>query len=304
MGHKRPDSSGARQGGFLAAFSVLAAVAMLAVGVALLLGGFSPLSWFGAFVGAFLLAPAALVVGLRAVLGDRSLRRPLAALKREEERLQIERAELEARTREVEQRAQRVEQQWATVQEASRKAAARASKTGEEPADRKELARLRAELQKREVADRQLSTRIAELEAAQAEAEATLRGILDESRARIQAGDESEPSVEGPPEGSAGAGGSKGVSSEQRRKVRHDASTLLAVAAEKARLLIAEAEERARLLKAQGEAELNAAIREIQEKEELEKALAARIAELEEEKTAAEVDLGRLRPGREPTKNA
>jgi len=297
MSHPHPDPSGTRGGGFLAAFTVLAAVAAIAVGVAMVLGGPSSLPWFAAFVGAFLLAPAALVVGLRSLLGDRSLRRPLAALRREEEALQRERIELEVRALEVEHKAQRVDAQWTTVQEAARKAAARsASASKEERADRKEIERLRAELQKRETADRQLSARIAELEAAQSEAETTLRGILDENRARLQAGDGVGRESNGEPAAAPG-GRKKGVTPEERKKVRHEASTLLAVAAEKARLLIAEAEEKARLLKAQGEAELDAAIRDIQAKEELERTLAGRIAELEEARAAAEADLGRLRPG-------
>jgi len=304
MSHPHPDPSGTRAGGFLAAFTVLAAVATIAVGVALVLGGPSSLPWFTAFVGALLLAPAALVVGLRSLLGDRSLRRPMAALRKEEEALQRERIEIEARAREVEQRAQRVDAQWTTVQEAARKAAARSpTASKEDRADRKELERLRAELQKRESADHQLSTRIAELEAAQAEAEATLRGILEESRARLQAGDAAGRESDGEP-AAAASGAKSGVSAEERKKVRHEASTLLAVAAEKARLLISEAEEKARLLKAQGEAELDAAIRDIQAKEERERALADRIAELEEARAAAEADLGRLRPDGEPARDA
>ncbi len=305
MGHPHPDVSGTRVGGFLAAFVVLAAVATLSVGVAVLLLGPSSIPWFAAFVGAFVLAPAALLVGLRSLLGDRSLRRPLAALRRQEEALQREQAELEARAREVEERAQRVDAQWASVQEAARKAAARStSASKEERADRVELERLRAELQKREVADRQLSSRIAELEAAQTEAETTLRRILDENRSRLKTEDAAEPATDGEADVAATGGAAKGVSPEERKRVRREASTLLAVAAEKARLLIAEAEERSRALKAQGEAELDAAIREIQEKEEMERALAARIAELEEARAAAEADLGRLHPGREPSTDA
>lgn len=304
MSDPHPDPSGTRAGGFLAAFSVLAAVATLAVGIAVLVGGTSSLPWFAAFVGAFLLAPAALVVGLRSLLGDRSLRRPVAALRRQEEALQIERAELEARAREIEQRAERVDAQWKSVQEAVRKTASSAPNTKRERADAKELKRLRAELEKREAADRQLSSRIAELEAAQAEAETTLRGVLEESRARIQAGDAPGRAGDGESTVAASAGKGEGVSPEERKKIRHEASTLLAVAADKARLLIAEAEERARALKAQGEAELDAAIQEIRAKEETERALAARIAELEEERAAAEADLGRIRPGKESPEKA
>jgi hypothetical protein len=315
----------------VAALAALAAVATLAAGIASLVVGRAEFRWFAILAGTFLLAPAALILAVRALRGDLSGRRTREVLRRTQETLERDRAELTRREREVEGRATKVEDQWHTLRElveargGKRMGAARAAEVRspvreiaptaaavtEDLASGRELAALRQEIRNRRESERLLAERNAELEAAKAEAEAKLRSVREKIRVRRTAVVEEPDAREGadqPPQGerehaeeraarlaaeekAAQEKAAHQAAEEERLAAERRSAALLAEAEETARLLVAEAEERARALRAQGEAEFEAALREIREKEEIERTIAERIAELEEARAAAEARL-------------
>lgn len=314
----------------VAALAGLAGLATLAAGVASLVANRAEFRWFAVFAGAFLLAPSALILAFRSLRGDLSNRRTREILRRTREALERDREQLTRREVELDGMVVKVEDQWRTLRELvgtreAKRAGARAGKAGkseqrgperaialtaeavtEDVAAGRELAALRQEIRNRRESERLLAERNAELETAKAEAEAKLDIVREKIRVRRKGGVEDHGAGEAaiPPlevareEAKETAErlatdekAARRAAEEERLAAERRSAALLAEAEETARRLVAEAEERARALRAQGDAEIEAALREIREKEEIERTIAERIAELEEAREAAEARL-------------